>query len=220
MIAVGSLPAQTAIEIEDIKDSMKKLWSALLILAAILTTAQGLEPPLASKQKALIAQAEAGNMEAQHNLAVLYWYNGHSQGVPGPPDSEAFQNAFKWATLASNGGYAPAHTLLANLLRDGFGTDKDIAKACLLYEKAALAGQLVAAMRLAHLYTSGQAEGGRNVIKSYAWFSLCQSDRNLKNEATENLRQLASIMSENEVKAAKNLARKLQNDRKRHARTN
>ncbi len=196
---------------------MKKLWFILFILASVLITANGIEFPPAGTQKALIAQAEAGNIEAQYNLAAEYWYNGYHQGVPGPSNSEAFQNAFKWATLASNGGYVPAHTLLANMLRDGFGTDKDIAKACLLYEKAALAGHLVAAMRLAHLYKSGQAEGGRNVIKSYAWFSLCQSDRNLKNEATENLRQLANVMSEDEVKQAKNLASKLQNDMQERA---
>jgi hypothetical protein len=77
--------------------------------------------------KLWIGNAEAGDTQAQTNVAMLY------EKVQ-PPD---YASAASWYTKAANAGYAPAETALARLYEAGLGVQQDKVKAINLYRQAA-----------------------------------------------------------------------------------
>lgn len=77
--------------------------------------------------------AENGNAEAQFNLALNY-----SQGINGAPKNEA--EAFRWASLSANQGYAQAERFLGACYEYGFGVNGNQELAEQWYAKAAAQG--------------------------------------------------------------------------------
>lgn len=77
--------------------------------------------------KLWIGNAEAGDTQAQTNVAMLY-------EKLQPPD---YASAASWYAKAANAGYAPAQTALARLYEAGLGVPPDKVKAVNLYRQAA-----------------------------------------------------------------------------------
>ena len=77
--------------------------------------------------KLWIGNAEAGDLEAQTNVAMLY-------EKLQPPD---YASAASWYGKAAAAGYAPAETALARLYEAGLGVPQDKVKAINLYRQAA-----------------------------------------------------------------------------------
>jgi hypothetical protein len=81
----------------------------------------------ASAIKLWIGGAEAGDTQAQTNVAMLY------EKIQ-PPD---YASAASWYAKAATAGYAPAQTALARLYEAGLGVPQDKVKAINLYRQAA-----------------------------------------------------------------------------------
>ena len=77
--------------------------------------------------KLWIGNAEAGDTQAQTNVAMLY-------EKLQPPD---YASAVSWYAKAAGAGYAPAETALARLYEAGLGVPQDKVKAINLYRQAA-----------------------------------------------------------------------------------
>ena len=92
--------------------------------------------------------AEAGNAEAQNNLAVLY-----HQGLGVEQDYEKSRQWYEKAAAAGNG---TAQFNLATAYAEGLGVKADLARAKALYEQAAEAGEADAQFNLALLYLQGR----------------------------------------------------------------
>ena len=84
--------------------------------------------------KLWLSDAQAGDVKAQTNVAMLY-------EKAEPPD---YASAVSWFTKAADKGYAPAQTALGHLYEAGLGVPVDKVKAINLYRQAAgLNDQLV-----------------------------------------------------------------------------
>lgn len=81
----------------------------------------------ASAIKLWIGNAQAGDTQAQTNVAMLY------EKIQ-PPD---YASAASWYAKAASAGYAPAQTALARLYEAGLGVPQDKVKAINLYRQAA-----------------------------------------------------------------------------------
>lgn len=81
----------------------------------------------ASAIKLWIGNAQAGDTQAQTNVAMLY-------EKLQPPD---YASAASWYAKAASAGYAPAETALARLYETGLGVPQDKVKAINLYRQAA-----------------------------------------------------------------------------------
>jgi len=92
--------------------------------------------------------AEAGNAQAQYNLATLY---DAGQGV-----GQDHQQAVHWYELSAEQGYPFAEYNLAAHYADGEGTTPDHSKAAIWLRKAADHGVAMAQFGLARLYIEGQ----------------------------------------------------------------
>lgn len=88
----------------------------------------------ANAVKLWLSDAQAGDVKAQTNVAMLY-------EKAEPPD---YGSAVSWFTKAADKGYAPAQTALGHLYEAGLGVPVDKVKAINLYRQAAgLNDQLV-----------------------------------------------------------------------------
>jgi len=68
------------------------------------------DAPNADQAKELQQQALGGSAQAQFNLALLYWYNGHPGGNRKPADSREFKECAKWAIKAADQGNSRGET--------------------------------------------------------------------------------------------------------------
>jgi len=98
---------------------------------------------LSAETKALIAKAEAGDTEAQIQVALAY-----DVGKGAPRDRNS---AMKWYRMASDGGNAEAQNSLGSILQD----EKKYRDALSWYEKAASQGHAQATNNAAYLYDMG-----------------------------------------------------------------
>jgi TPR repeat protein len=113
----------------------------------------------------LKTDAEAGNAEAEFNLARAY---EDGNGVP-----QNDRLAAKWYRDAAEKGNANAQASLGLLYRTGRGVDQDKVEAVKWYSKAAAQGNATAMFNLGTAYFNGDGVGIDDV-KAYAWFLLAQ----------------------------------------------
>ena len=119
---------------------MKRLLFTLIALVAVATSfAQSAEQaaPDVSKLQKL---AEAGDAEAQFNLALFY---EDGEGV-----TQDYAEAVKWWRLAAEQGDAQAQNNLGVCYENGEGVTKDLAEAVKWYRKAAQQGVSQAKVKL------------------------------------------------------------------------
>jgi TPR repeat protein len=138
--------------------------------------------------------AEQGDVEAQHNLAVLF---KTGKGV-----MKDLKKAAQWFRKAADQGLAEAQFNLGHMYDRGEGVEQNASKAVLWYKKAAEQGYALAQTNLGVMYANGEGIK-QDVVLGYVWLSLAASqgvntaydDREvLLNEMTpemkENVRKL------------------------------
>ena len=102
----------------------------------------------ASAESQLRARAEAGEAEAQYQLASMYW---EGRGVERNPPQ-----ALTWYQRAADRGHREAQVKVAELYERGEGISQDYVQASRMYAKAAEQGDPKSEIRLAQLYLMGQ----------------------------------------------------------------
>ncbi|MBF0123723.1 MAG: sel1 repeat family protein [Magnetococcales bacterium] len=108
------------------------------------------QPPSPDDNSADVAAAEAGDIEAQVNLGIMY---AQGQGVP-RNDAEAV----KWFQKAADRGHAQAQFLLGMAHALGLGVPQDLVQACLWFYLALLQGEPDAIDAYNHLVMNMTAE--------------------------------------------------------------
>ncbi len=150
--------------------------------------------------KAKMPAAEAGNIQAQYELARLFhngdiiepdlkaafqWYSkaagkGHAGAqfalgglyAKGEAVRQDYFRAAEWYRLAANfGHHAGAQLELGNLYFKGLGAPHGYAEALAWYSKAARRGHPVAQHLLGAMYAEGWA-GTFDPVEAYTWFTL------------------------------------------------
>ncbi len=107
--------------------------------------------------------AEAGNAEAQHNLAMLY---RTGKGV-----EKDMGASFKWFQQAAEQGISDAQYYLAYMHDNGETVAKNLPKAFEWYKKAAEQGQGLAQINLGVMYADGIGIP-QNIEQAYLWFHV------------------------------------------------
>ncbi|MCF6337598.1 MAG: sel1 repeat family protein [Gammaproteobacteria bacterium] len=107
--------------------------------------------------------AEAGNAEAQHNLAMLY---RTGKGV-----EKDMSASFKWFQQAAEQGIPDAQYYLGHMYDSGESVEKDLSKAFEWYKKAAEQGQGLAQINLGVMYADGIGIP-QNIEQAYLWFHV------------------------------------------------
>ena len=110
--------------------------------------------------------AEQGDMEAQHNLAVLY---KTGKGV-----MRDMEKAAMWFRKAAEQGLPDAQFNLGELYDEGNGVEKRHEYAALWYTRAAEQGHALAQTNLGVMYANGDGVP-QDPIKAYVWFNLAAS---------------------------------------------
>jgi TPR repeat protein len=145
--------------------------------------------------------AAQGHADAQYNLGRLY----HGHGLP-----QDYSEAAKWYALSAQQGTAAAQVGLATLYLEGKGVAKDAQEAIRLLRLAAAQGDAYALGNLGFLYQSGEGVVQSNVI-AYVLFDLAaNADSSDSNFAVDSRRNLAELLSAQDIEAARNLAQEMQ----------
>ena len=129
--------------------------------------------------------AEEGDIEAQHNLAILY-----KTGKGVMKDST---KAIQWFRKAADKGLADAQFNLGRMYDKGDGADQSFDYAALWYEKAAKRGHALAQTNLGVLYANGDGVP-QDLIQAYVWFNLAAAQG--VGIALENRETLSEHMTE------------------------
>ena len=150
-----------------------KPWSLVLLLALVCALDAGCSdaPSQNSTPKSepninyldfgeVAALAEAGNVEAQYNLALRY-----DAGIGTTKDSE---RAWEWFRKSADGGFIPAKVSLAWRLGQGETTLERQREAFELYLVAAKSGNLEAQFLVGECYRDGKGTG-RDQREAIRW---------------------------------------------------
>lgn len=102
--------------------------------------------------------ADAGNVDAQHNLGVLY---GEGRGVP-----QDLEKAFELFSRAAENGSADSTFNIARMYMAGLGVERDQAKGLELLRKAADEEHPGALYELGNLYRRGELVGAQDYARA------------------------------------------------------
>jgi TPR repeat protein len=140
---------------------VKRLSSAVALVAAVCLQAAAQTPAAAAIDPALLAKANAGDTAAQVQA-------GDSCAA-----AHDYKQAIDWYTKAANQGNVTAELDLASLYRDGRGKlfARDVEQAAAWYRKAADQGDEGAQGTLGMLYTLGQGVP-QSDVEAYYWLDL------------------------------------------------
>jgi TPR repeat protein len=145
--------------------------------------------------KSLHKLAEAGNMDAQNQLGLLY-YDG--RGVP-----QNFKQASVWFRKAAEQGHAGAQVNLGTLYFLGYGVSENNQEALFWFRKAAAQRDALAFAKLGRMYEQGR-EVPRNLVQAHMWYNL--SAAHGEKRAVEIRDALAKQMDPGQVAEAQRLA--------------
>jgi len=107
--------------------------------------------------------AEAGNAEAQHNLAMLY---RTGKGV-----QKDLSASYDWFRRAAEQGVSDAQYYLGYMYDGGEGVEKNPRYAFIWYRKAAEHGHGLAQINLGFLYANGEGVA-QDIEQAYLWFHV------------------------------------------------
>ena len=107
--------------------------------------------------------AEAGNAEAQHNLAMLY--------RTGKGTQKDISASYDWFRRAAEQGVSDAQYYLGYMYDGGEGVEQDPQYAYVWYRKAAEQGHGLAQINLGFLYANG-AGVAQDIEQAYLWFHV------------------------------------------------
>lgn len=108
-------------------------------------------------QTDLEKKARKGNVKAQSELADLYY------------EKKDYENAFRWAEMAAEKGFAEAQDKLGILYVNGLGCNKDEVKAFEWFMKAAKQGHAGAQRNIGVCYDKGTG-CTQDYVKAFEWY--------------------------------------------------
>jgi TPR repeat protein len=173
---------------------MQKKLIVLLSLVCACFIAWGAEPDIGQLRK----KAEAGDAEAQYNLAGMY---AKGWGVP-QDDKEAV----KWLRLAADQGGSDAQFGLGMSYAYGNGVPRDDKEAVKWLRKAADQGYALAQSSLGVMYCYGKGVP-QDYVQSYAWYNLAGA--NGYADAKLLKADLAKKMTPDQIARAQELSKEL-----------
>lgn len=113
-----------------------------------------------------------------------------------------YEEAFRYALMASEAGWTDADYLLALMYRDGTGTDRSVEKAVQYYTKAAENGHQRAMTVLAEMYGEGRYVQ-RDPEKAFRWYLASAESGNNRSQYQVAVMYAAGIGTERDPAAAK-----------------
>jgi hypothetical protein len=140
--------------------------------------------------------ANAGNAEAQDNLAILI--------REGKGTSKNLTDAVSWLRKSAEQGYADAQYQLGNMYEFGKGLEQSYQEAARWYLKSAKQGHASAQTNLAVLYANGQGVK-QDIILAYVWSNLAASQGIV--EALQNRETIAKEMSDQMLQKVRAVSR-------------
>jgi TPR repeat protein len=140
--------------------------------------------------------AEQGNLDAQNNLALMY-YKG--MGVP-----QDYAEASKWYRLSAEQGVAVAQKNLGYLYDMGKGVPQDYAAALKWYRLAAEQGNAMGQTNLGVMYHNGNGVLQSNIM-AHMWYNIASANGHEK--AGEPRAYLEEKMTSADISKAQELAR-------------
>lgn len=166
--------------------------------------------------------AEQGNLEAQTDLAFLYYLaawrmemivSGMQENRQRPSGAAQddinwrgvapeYAEAAKWYRRAAEQGHAHSQYTLGRLYCDGKGLAQNYVEAAKWYNRAAEQGQVDAQHDLGVAYFAGRGVT-RNDVKAYMWLSLATAKTNVYAKDRD---AVAKYMTPAEIAEAQNLA--------------
>jgi len=141
--------------------------------------------------------AEKGVVQAQFSMGLMYTYG---KGIP-----VNYVEAAKWYRKAADKGFVNAEYVMGILHENGHGVLQNYSKAVEWYRKAANKGYGKAQVMMGAMYARGFGVPS-NYIMMHMWWSL--AGRNGEGNAKLKKKLLETLMTPDEIKKAKNLARK------------
>ena len=139
--------------------------------------------------------AEAGNIEAQNQVGLLY---NDGQGVP-----QNFERASLWFRKAAEQGHAGAQVNLGTLYFLGHGVSKSDQEALFWLRKAAGQRDALAFAKLGRMYERGRGVS-QDLIQAHMWYNL--SAAHGEKRAAEIRDALAKRMTPGQIADAQRLA--------------
>ena len=121
---------------------------ALALACCLLAPGANAEAPSPEEVKALLAEAEAGDFQAQFELGELY------AGGSGVPKND--KKAVDWYRKAAEQGHAEAMDNLGWMYEDGRGVPKNVGKAAYWFRRAVEAGREETRETLGAMYAAGR----------------------------------------------------------------
>ncbi|MBN8476124.1 tetratricopeptide repeat-containing serine protease family protein [Sulfuritalea sp.] len=135
------------------------------------TTAELFKPLTQQELAALTKKAEAGNVEAQFTLGMMY-----RDGFQYDKDGKSLNDeGAEWLKKAANQGHAKAQFNLGVAYSLGKGVTKDTVKAVEWYQKAAAQGNTSAQVELGWMHFKGESIP-RDDAKAAEWFSKAAAE--------------------------------------------
>jgi len=226
---------------------MKTTLTALLAICLCWGVGCGGNPPakedsdtLESPKKHLSfdeikAKAEAGNADAQFEIAGMYrkgegvsqdreealkWIrkaatHGHARAQDilgstyrrGDGVAQDYEEAVNWYRKAAEQGYARAQNNLAVFYANGFGLPKDFKEAAKWWRKAAEQGNAGAQITLGAIYANGQGVL-QDYVTAYAWANIAQANGD-KTAPRFKSEFLEGKMTPDQIAKAEELAREM-----------
>jgi len=139
--------------------------------------------------------AEAGNIDAQNQLGLLY-YEG--KGVP-----QSYGQAKEWFEKAAEQGHAGAQVNLGTLYFLGHGVSESDQEALFWFRNAAARRDALAFAKLGRMYERGQGVS-QDFIQAHMWYNL--SAAHGEKRAAEIRDALAKQMTPGQIAEAQRLA--------------
>ncbi len=139
--------------------------------------------------------AEAGNMDAQNQLGLLYH---EGRGVP-----QNFKRASLWFRKAAEQGHAGAQVNLGTLYFLGRGVSESDHEALFWFRKAAAQRDALAFAKLGRMYELGRGVP-QDFVQAHMWYNL--SAAHGEKQAVENRDALTRLMGIDQIAEAQRLA--------------
>lgn len=156
------------------KEILKRITLAGICICAVLSQTMGaeardfytitgdyltvVEPRTEEEVRELLQRAEAGEAEAQYELAICY---GRGNSVP-----QDYTEAFKWAMASAKQGYAPAEGTVGSCYQAGKGVEQNIEEAIKWIQRAADKGDMSACWNRGLFYLTGAYGAEQNLEKA------------------------------------------------------
>lgn len=134
--------------------------------------------------------ASRNDAESQYTLGTFYF-----QGKEVQQDSK---RALDWFVKSANQGYANAQYTLGFIYEKGLLVPKDLSEAQGWFWKAAIQGHSEAQYQLGLIYSKSNLP--KDLIKSYAWLSLCSERDSRAQDLIEVISKKLDINQVNEAK--------------------